>query len=55
MKYSTALDEFLMANKGQLVWVLLKESGETIFGKLVEFEENVIVLNIAERQRTPWR
>lgn len=51
MKYSTALEKFLKANKGQLIWVLLKESSETIFGKLVEYEENVIVLNIAERQR----
>lgn len=51
MKYGSALKKFLKANVGQLIWVLLKESSETIFGKLAEFDENVIVLNIAKRQR----
>jgi small nuclear ribonucleoprotein (snRNP)-like protein len=51
MKFSTALEKFLKANIGQPIWVLLKESSETIFGKLAEFDESVIVLNIAKRQR----
>jgi hypothetical protein len=50
MKYSATLEKFLNANRGKLIWVLLKESSETILGELVEFEESVIVLNIVERQ-----
>ncbi|OPY54233.1 MAG: hypothetical protein A4E48_00422 [Methanosaeta sp. PtaU1.Bin060] len=51
MKCGTALEKFLKSNTGQLIWVLLKESSETIFGQLEEFDENIIVLNIAKRQR----
>lgn len=49
MKYSATLEKFLKANKGNLIWVLLKDSGESILGKLVEYEENIIVLNIVEK------
>jgi len=49
MKYSSTLEKFLSAHKGKLIWVLLKDSGDTLLGKLVEFEESIIVLNIVEQ------
>ena len=49
LKYSATLEKFLKANKGNLIWVLLKDSSESILGKLVEYEENIIVLNIVEK------
>jgi len=49
LKYSATLEKFLKANKGNLIWVLLKDSGESILGKLVEYEDNIIVLNIVEK------
>lgn len=51
MKYSATLEKFLNANRGKLIWVLLKDSNETILGELVEFEDSVIVLNIVEREK----
>lgn len=49
MRYSSVLDRFLEANEGKLSWVILKDSNDTILGRLEEYEEEVIVLNIAER------
>ncbi|HSD58986.1 MAG TPA: hypothetical protein VLB04_12480 [Methanotrichaceae archaeon] len=50
MRYSSVLERFLEANEGKLIWVILKDSGDTLLGRLEEYEEEVIVLNIAERQ-----
>ena len=49
MKYSSVLERFLEANEGKLIWVILKDSDDTLLGRLEEYEEEVIVLNIAER------
>ncbi len=49
MRYSSVLERFLEANKGKLIWVILKDSMDTLLGRLEEYEEEVIVLNIAER------
>jgi hypothetical protein len=49
MRYSSVLERFLEANEGQLIWVILKDSMDTLLGRLEEYEEEVIVLNIAER------
>lgn len=50
MRYSSVLERFLEANEGKLIWVILKDSMDTLLGRLEEYEEEVIVLNIAERQ-----
>jgi hypothetical protein len=50
MRYSGVLERFLEANEGKLIWVILKDSDDTLLGRLEEYEEEVIVLNIAERQ-----
>lgn len=49
MRYSGVLERFLEANEGNLIWVILKDSNDTILGRLEEYEEEVIVLNIAEK------
>jgi hypothetical protein len=49
MRYSGVLERFLEANEGKLIWVILKDSNDTLLGRLEEYEEEVIVLNIAER------
>lgn len=50
MRYSGVLERFLEANEGKLIWVILKDSNDTLLGRLEEYEEEVIVLNIAERE-----
>jgi len=50
MRYRGVLERFLEANEGKLIWVILKDSNDTLLGRLEEYEEEVIVLNIAERE-----